>query len=185
VAPLVVLAAFLAGAIPFGLLLARRRGVDIRTQGSGNIGATNVARVLGLRDGLIVLALDAAKGALAVAIAERWCGLPVVVAAAGGAAIAGHCFSPFLHGRGGKGVATSLGVLAVLAPSLALVAVAVFAVIAGKTRVPALGSLSGVTAAAVFAIATDAPAPVRVLVIATSFLLVYTHRGNLARLTRS
>jgi acyl phosphate:glycerol-3-phosphate acyltransferase len=173
---------FLAGSIPFGVLLARGKGVDIRQQGSGNIGATNVARVLGIGAGIIVLALDAAKGAGATALAAHFCASDWALAATGFAAILGHCFSPFLRFKGGKGVATALGVFVVLSPALALVAVSVFLVVAGRTRVPALGSLFGVTSATVFAFATSAPTPVRLLAAATTVLLVYTHRGNLARL---
>jgi glycerol-3-phosphate acyltransferase PlsY len=179
---LVILAGFALGMIPFGVIVARQRGVDIRTRGSGNIGATNVARVLGVRDGLLVLVLDAGKGALAALLATCVSGDLWAIAAAGFAAILGHCFSPLLGGKGGKGVATALGVFAVIAPALALVAVAVFLLVVGRTRVPALGSLGGVLAATVYAFATRAPAPVELLALATTVLLVYTHRGNLAKL---
>src|SRR5258705_10946981 len=108
--------AFFAGAIPFGVFVAKRRGVAIQDHGSGNIGATNVARVLGLGPGLIVLVLDAAKGALAVVAARWWSGEPWTIAVTGFAAIAGHCFSPFLSGKGGKGVATAFGVFLLLVP---------------------------------------------------------------------
>jgi acyl phosphate:glycerol-3-phosphate acyltransferase len=176
----VLLAAYLVGGIPFGVLLARRRGVDLRARGSGNIGATNAARSLGLATGLAVLALDAAKGALAVVIAMRVTPDPAVVALIGFAAIAGHCFSPFLGFRGGKGVATTLGVFTALAPPLALVGLGVFLVVAGRTRVVALGSLAGVGAAVVAAFA--AYPEHRVLALVTFALLVYTHRANLASL---
>lgn len=184
---LVVFAGYLAGSIPFGVLIAKRRGVDIREKGSGNIGATNVARVLGLTDGLLVLALDALKGMFAVWLAERLVGFDWVMAVAGFAAVIGHCFSPFLRGKGGKGVATALGMYLMLAPQLALVGIAVFLVVAGRTRVPALGSLSGMTAASVFAFVTGAPLSIEIVSVLTTALLIYTHRGNLARLltTRS
>jgi acyl phosphate:glycerol-3-phosphate acyltransferase len=175
-----VLGAYLAGGIPFGVLLARRRGVDLREHGSGNIGATNAARTLGLATGLVVLALDAAKGALAVWLAIRITGEPHLVAATGFAAIVGHCFSPFLGFKGGKGVATTLGVFAVLAPVLAVIGIGVFLAVAGRTKIVALGSLSGV-AAAVIASFVEYP-EFRWLTLATFALLVYTHRGNLARL---
>ena len=178
----VVVIGFLVGSIPFGVIVGRKLGVDIRAKGSGNIGATNVARVLGIAPGLLVLVLDVAKGAAAAALAIKLCGAPAAVAAAGFAAILGHCFSPLLGGKGGKGVATALGVFLVISPALALVAVAVFLVIAGRTRVPALGSLSGVASATIYAFATHAPPPVELLALATTLLLVYTHRGNLARL---
>jgi glycerol-3-phosphate acyltransferase PlsY len=180
--PLLVLAGFVAGSIPFGVLIAKRRGIDIRQKGSGNIGATNVARVLGLGPGLLVLFLDSLKGAVAALLAAKYCGMDWVIATAGFAAIAGHCFSPFLRGRGGKGVATALGVFAVMSPALALVGVAVFLVVAGRTRVPALGSLSGIASATAYAFATSAPLSIELAALATTLLLVYTHRGNLETL---
>ena len=173
--------AFLAGAIPFGFLLARRRGVDIRAHGSGNIGATNVTRVLGARYGALVLVLDALKGALPTATALAAGADPRLVAATGGAAILGHCFSPFLRGRGGKGVATALGVFVVIAPATVGVAVAVFAVVLAATRVPALGSLAG-SAAIAAGLLSRGGGPYAVLACVTTALLVYTHRTNLARL---
>lgn len=184
-APLIVLAAFIAGAIPFGVIVAARRGVDIRENGSGNIGATNVARVLGIGPGLLVLVLDALKGVAATMLAQRLSGMDWLIAVAGFTAILGHCFSPFLYGKGGKGVATALGVFAVLCPPLALVGVAVFAVVAGCTRIPALGSLGGVASATAYAFATGAPMSVELTALATTLLLTYTHRQNLARLITS
>lgn len=177
-----IIAGFAAGSIPWGVIVAKQRGVDIREKGSGNIGATNVARVLGIRDGLLVLLLDAAKGALVTLAAARFDGDPWVVVATGFAAILGHCFSPFLKGKGGKGVATALGVFVIVSPALALVAVSVFLLVAGGTRIPALGSLGGVTSATIYAFVTSAPTSIELLALATSLLLVYTHRGNLARL---
>jgi glycerol-3-phosphate acyltransferase PlsY len=177
-----IAAAFWAGAIPFGVLIARRRGVDIRAHGSGNIGATNVTRVLGARAGAVVLVLDALKGALPTAAALAAAGEPRTVALTGLAAILGHCFSPFLGSKGGKGVATALGVFIVASPPLALVAVAVFLLVAGRTRIPALGSLGGVTSATLYAFVTAQPTPVQLLALATSALLVYTHRSNLEKL---
>jgi glycerol-3-phosphate acyltransferase PlsY len=174
---------FLAGAIPFGVIIARARGVDIQSRGSGNIGATNVARVLGVVPGLIVLVLDAGKGALPVAIALRWSGDLRIALATGAAAILGHCFSPFLGFAGGKGVATALGVFLVLTPSLAALAVAVFALVLYGTRVPALGSLAGVsTIAAVLVFRHEAQ--LAALAVGTTALLFYTHRTNLAKLRR-
>ena len=179
-AALVIAVAFFVGAIPFGVLVARRRGVDLRERGSGNIGATNAARVLGLSAGAIVLVLDAGKGVLAVVAAEHISGAPWIVAAAGFAAIAGHCFSPFLGGHGGKGVATALGVFGLVAPALALVALGVFLVVAGRTKIVALGSLAGIAAATAAAFVTRAPEPVCALALVTLALLLYTHRRNLA-----
>jgi glycerol-3-phosphate acyltransferase PlsY len=174
----IVPAAFAVGAIPFGVILAGRHGVDIRQRGSGNIGATNVARVLGARAGLIVLVLDSTKGAIPTWLALAHAPCRWVVAAAGLAAILGHCFSPFLGWKGGKGVATALGVFAVLAPPAALAGIAGFAAIFAITRVPALGSLAGATVITAV-VAARGPVPDAVLAAATTLLLVYTHRANL------
>jgi glycerol-3-phosphate acyltransferase PlsY len=186
-----IAAAFLAGAIPFGVLIARRRGVDIRAHGSGNIGATNVSRVLGARAGVIVLVLDAVKGALPTAAACAAAAAPIspvspdaarVVALTGLAAILGHCFSPFLRGRGGKGVATALGVFAVIAPAHVGIAAVVFAAVLAVTRVPALGSLAASLAISVGLAVTEGASPYTALAGATTALLVFTHRTNLGKL---
>ncbi|MCW5800820.1 MAG: glycerol-3-phosphate 1-O-acyltransferase PlsY [Deltaproteobacteria bacterium] len=176
-----VVLAFWLGAIPFGMLVARKRGVDIREHGSGNIGASNVGRVLGARAGLLVLALDAGKGMLAVAVAQMYTDDPRLIAGAAFAAIVGHCFSPFLRGRGGKGVATAFGAFLVLVPKVALLAVAVFVVVWRIVKVPALGSLAASTAMAAALIAAG-DRPLAVLASVTTGLLVYTHRSNLAKL---
>lgn len=175
-----VVGAFCVGSIPFGVLLAGRRGVDIRHQGSGNIGAANVTRVLGLRAGLVVLVLDSTKGAVPTWFALHRAG-PSIVALTGLAAILGHCFSPWLGWKGGKGVATALGVFAVLSPPAALAALGVFAVVFAATRVPALGSLAGAIGIAAVLVVRG-PAPYAWLALAITGLLVWTHRTNLAGL---
>src|SRR5262249_23957567 len=111
-----VLAGYLVGTLPTGLLVARARGVDIRTVGSGNIGATNVARALGKKLGGLVLAVDALKGFLPTFLAARAGLAPEIVAAVGLATILGHIFPLWLRFRGGKGVATGLGVFLAVAP---------------------------------------------------------------------
>ena len=175
---LLVPAAFAIGSVPFGVLIARRRGVDIRSRGSGNIGATNVARVIGVIPGLAVLLLDSTKGAVPAWLAlahtpSRWS-----VAAVGLAAVLGHCFSPWLGWKGGKGVATALGVFAVIAPPAALAAVIAFAVTFAITRVVALGSLTGALVIAAMLVVRGPPADAALGVAAVA-LLVYTHRSNL------
>lgn len=181
---LLVTAGFFAGSIPFGVLIARRLGIDIRTRGSGNIGATNVARVLGIVPGVFVLVLDALKGTLPVIVARGAGASAWEAAAVGFAAILGHCFSPFLGGRGGKGVATALGVFFVLSPLHAGVAIVIFGVVVSVLRVPALGSLAAIATVATMLVAKQC-APYATLAVATLLLLVYTHRGNLAKLTKS
>src|SRR5437667_12178018 len=109
---LTLIASYLLGAIPFGWVIARSRGIDLFHAGSGNIGATNVGRILGKRFGLLVFALDFAKGAVPTFLCLRWLGVTAGVTA-GLAAFIGHLFPVYLRFRGGKGVATGTGVVAV------------------------------------------------------------------------
>src|SRR5437764_1629253 len=111
-----VVAAYLIGSIPFGYLVARAKGVDIFQAGSGNIGATNVSRVLGRKFGLLVFALDVLKGALPTAAMRAFNPEPAWSVAAGLAAMLGHLFPLYLRFHGGKGVATGFGVVPVLLP---------------------------------------------------------------------
>jgi acyl phosphate:glycerol-3-phosphate acyltransferase len=143
---MVVVAAYLAGSIPFGLMIARSVGVDVREVGSGNIGATNVTRAVGKKLGALVLLLDAGKGALpvlgALLLARAGIAHPVVVAASALAAVAGHCFPVWLKFKGGKGVATSLGVFIVLDPLATGICVVVFVLVMLLSRVASVGSLA-------------------------------------------
>ncbi|MBP6633903.1 MAG: glycerol-3-phosphate 1-O-acyltransferase PlsY [Kofleriaceae bacterium] len=181
-APLWPVLAFALGAIPFGVLVARQRGLDLRQHGSGNIGATNAARVMGVGPGLVVLVLDAAKGAAPTWLAQR-AGVDVGwVAAAGLAAVLGHCFSPWLRFRGGKGVATALGVDLILLPLGAATGAAVFVLVLALTRIPALGSLAAAWTIAGYTLATSAGPALIGFTAAIAVLLVYTHRSNLAGL---
>ena len=123
---LVLLAAYLVAAIPFGVLLGRVGGVDVRRVGSGNIGATNVLRHRGILAGLATLLLDAAKGAAGVALALRIEPQGWLPQAAAVAVVLGHCYPVYLAFRGGKGVATAAGAFAVLSPVLALLSLVVF-----------------------------------------------------------
>ena len=137
-----ILAAYLLGAVSFSYLIVRAlRGIDIRTVGSGNAGATNVLRVAGKLPALLALVLDVGKGAAAV-VALRSLGAPVPwVAAAAVAAVVGHVFPVYMAFRGGKGVATALGTLAVLTPRPTLLLVALFVVLVAATRYVSLGSV--------------------------------------------
>src|SRR5262245_36287981 len=128
--PLVVTLAYLIGSVPFAVLLARRWGAtDLRRVGSGNVGATNVLRSLGIRPGGIVVRLDLGKGAASVWLADRIQGGTTAPAMAGVAAVIGHVFPVWLGFRGGKGVATACGVFSVLTPLAALASVSVFFVV--------------------------------------------------------
>ena len=183
-AALLVIAGYLAGSVPFGLLLARARaGVDVRRAGSGNIGATNVARVAGKKLGLMVLLLDAAKGAVPV-LASFWLlpDAPRLHAAVALAAFLGHVFPVWLRFRGGKGVATALGGLAVLVPGAALAGFCVYALVLALTRVSSLGSLLGGLSTAAAAFLLERPREYAALAVLLYVLMLFTHRDNLRRL---
>jgi glycerol-3-phosphate acyltransferase PlsY len=182
-AVVLVLGAYLVGAAPTGLLLIRLlRGVDLRRYGSGNVGATNVFRVAGLPLAVLVLLLDMAKGALPVLLAGRWAPTPVAAALAGAAAIAGHNWSVFLRLGGGKGVATTFGVLAVLSPWAALIAALVWIAVVAATRYASLGSLLGIAAAPLVMWARGEPAAHLGFAAVALALAASRHRGNIARL---
>lgn len=184
----VIAGAYLLGSIPVGLLFARARGIDIRVAGSGNIGATNVARTVGKRLGLVVLLLDALKGALPMLLL-RWLDLaarvhPLVLTACGVAAIAGHCFPVWLRFRGGKGVATSLGVFLAVDPALVGIAVAVFAVLYALFRIVSVGSLVAALSFLVLLWLFHRPPAEIALGVAGTAIIVIKHRGNIGRLLR-
>jgi glycerol-3-phosphate acyltransferase PlsY len=185
IAYVLVAAAYLAGSIPFGLLLARAKGIDLRQIGSGNIGATNVARAMGKGWAVMVLVADAAKGFVPVFLGRRF-GLPAaVIALAGGAAIVGHMFTIFLRGRGGKGVATSLGVALALSPIAALIGFGAYVAVFAITRLSSLGSLLGVWTFGCLYVLREGPArPLAALALGGAVLVTLRHRENIARLVR-
>jgi glycerol-3-phosphate acyltransferase PlsY len=184
----VVAGAFLLGSIPTGLLLARLRGIDIRTVGSGNIGATNVARGLGKKSGVLVLLLDAAKGAIPILVV-RLLDLgarvdPFVITATGFAAVAGHCFTPWLRFRGGKGVATSLGVFLALEPAVTAMTAGLFAAIYLATKIVSIGSIAAALAFPILLWLLGRPDESVTLGIAVAILIIAKHHGNIRRLLR-
>lgn len=178
---------YLSGSIPFGLLLARLvTGKDVRAIGSGNIGATNVARAAGRGAAVATLILDAVKGLAPALIATRFAadsGPSWLGPACGVAAVLGHCFPVWLRFRGGKGVATGLGVALALAPWAALAGAAAWLLCWKVLRVSSVGSLAGVVASLVCA-ALTAPGPATWALAAISALIVLRHRSNLERLLR-
>jgi glycerol-3-phosphate acyltransferase PlsY len=183
---LAVAAAYLIGGIPFGFLFYRiRRGGDIRSVGSGNIGATNVARSAGWLAGVLTLLFDAAKGAAAVALARAICeGDAAWSAAAALAAVAGHCFPVALKLRGGKGVATGCGAFLLLDPAALGVALAVFVLTVAASRMVSAGSI---TAAMAFPIASGmmgAGAATTFFAGCAGLLIVSRHHENIARMLR-
>ncbi len=178
-------AGFLCGAIPFGVILVRLwRGIDVRTVGSGNIGATNVARAAGWALGVIVLALDAAKGAAALLLGRAIAGTssPWLAGALVCAAVVGHIFTPFLRFKGGKGVATALGALAVFDPHLIFIGAGTFAVILGLTRIVSLGSVCGALAVAVGTFVRWGPTAPAFFIALMVALVIGRHGGNIRRI---
>jgi acyl phosphate:glycerol-3-phosphate acyltransferase len=176
---------YLCGSVPFGVVLTRWKGLDVRAQGSGNIGATNVARVAGKKLGVLVLVLDAAKGALPVLAARTLMpGEPLVHAAVGLAAFLGHVFPIWLKLRGGKGVATALGVLVVLLPWSALAGAVVYAALFAAFRISSIGSLCAGLAAVIAAFVAHAPREYAFFSLLLFLLILFTHRSNIQRLLR-
>lgn len=177
----VMVGAFLLGGIPFGWIVARRAGVDVRAAGSGNIGATNVARTVGRTAGWVTLALDAAKGALPALVGLQ-IGGPRLGAGAACAAVLGHVFSPFLSFRGGKGVATAAGAFAVLSPLGTAVAMATFAVVVAVGRRVSLGSLCAAAVLTPAVWLTGAAGEIRTLALVVATVVFVRHVPNVSRL---
>lgn len=172
---------YLAGSIPFALLAGRHlRGIDIRRAGSGNIGAANILRTSGLRIALLVMVLDAAKGAAAVIWAGRLAGAEAG-AAAGLAAVVGHIYPVWLRFRGGKGVATAAGVFSVLTPGAFATAAAVFLATVWLTRYVSLGSVLASALLPPIAYGLGAPRTFVLTAAAAAALILLRHRSNLAR----
>jgi glycerol-3-phosphate acyltransferase PlsY len=209
---LCILGAYLVGSVPFGVLIGRARGVDIRQHGSKNIGATNVMRVLGRRLGYLCFALDVTKGAGPVIVAgvvngvigrkpaeltqsDMWLWLAVAMAA-----VLGHMFSLFLKFRGGKGVATGFGSMVAMWPLLTIVslcALVVWYFVLRTTRYVAVASMAAALSLPVaYALSVIPPdfgtvapvllhaSPPFIVTTAMALLVVFKHRGNIARLWR-
>ncbi|MCS7044790.1 MAG: glycerol-3-phosphate 1-O-acyltransferase PlsY [Gemmataceae bacterium] len=198
VAGSLVIGAYLLGAVPFGWLIARSRGIDIFTRGSGNIGATNVGRVLGRKFGAMVLLLDFAKGAVPVAVATASQDLGAAIFGKQGwleivtglAAFLGHCYPVYLGFRGGKGVATGLGVVTMLLlhqPAPLLAAGLMFLVVVAVTRYVSLASVSAAATLAMaqwFVTHGDVTEPRTAFCLIAACVVAMRHRSNLTRLWR-
>ncbi|MDI6709510.1 MAG: glycerol-3-phosphate 1-O-acyltransferase PlsY [Thermoanaerobacterales bacterium] len=172
---------YLLGSLPFGYLVGRLRGVDITAHGSGNIGATNALRTLGPVPALIVLAGDMGKGVLAVWLGQAF-GPPAAPLLAALAVLAGHGWSIFLGFRGGKMIATSLGVLLMLSPQVTAGAAAVWAIVVALTRYVSLGSILAAVAVPVLFAALGFPPGYIVFAGVIAATVIYKHRSNIARL---
>jgi acyl phosphate:glycerol-3-phosphate acyltransferase len=190
---LTVLIAYFLGSIPTGFLVAKARGVDIRTVGSGNIGATNVFRILGKPAGVFVLLADAAKGWVAVFVVAKlisgwffpdagstsreWFSI-----CAGVAAILGHNYTCWLYFKGGKGIATSAGVLTALVPGPLLIILSVWIIIFALTRYVSLASISAAFTLPFAAWAVGDSRTIILVTAALTVLAIYKHKANIKRL---
>jgi glycerol-3-phosphate acyltransferase PlsY len=177
-----VLFGYLAGSVPFAFLLARRAGIDVRVAGSGNVGAANVLRTTDAWRGVIVMALDVAKGAAAVFIVHLAPGGVSVAALTGAAAIVGHIYPVWLGFHGGKGVAVAAGVFSVLAPIATVIAASVFLVTVWATRYVSLGSITATVALPPVAWWAGEPQAVVAAAAGTGALILFRHRTNIRRL---
>jgi glycerol-3-phosphate acyltransferase PlsY len=180
----VLSAAYLLGSIPFSYLVARRKGVDVRTVGSGNVGATNVMRSAGRAAGILAFVLDFLKGAAATWLALRVFGGASMPSVAAALAVIGHMYPVWLGFRGGKGVATGAGALLPLAPAATVAALLVFALTFALTRYVSLGSIAGCGSLAVVAYLTARPHPIPATAAGLAALIVWKHRENLRRLAQ-
>lgn len=179
---LVVVFSYLVGSIPTGVIVGKLMGIDVRSAGSGNIGATNVARVLGKGKGALTLLADAAKGYLPVFIARQLGVDSTTEVLVGAAAFLGHLYPIYLKFRGGKGVATALGALLLLAPLAILVLLAVFAAAFLTSRIVSLGSIAAAGALPITLWLLSYPPQLIVLGAFLGAIVILRHRANIRRL---
>jgi glycerol-3-phosphate acyltransferase PlsY len=185
-AALLIISSYLVGAIPFGLVLSRSSGVDIRSSGSGNIGATNVTRLLGKKIGVLTLLFDIAKGFMPMYLASLLIGdTPqgqLLVGICGAATVIGHMYPVYLGFKGGKGVATGLGVFLYLSPLSLLFSLGVFVVAVGLSGFVSLGSLLASATIPVWLYALSEPSWKIVLAAFISGMIWFKHLANIRRL---
>jgi acyl phosphate:glycerol-3-phosphate acyltransferase len=180
------LLAYLLGSIPFGYLIVRwQKGVDVRSTGSGSTGATNVMRNLGIIGFVITFILDVSKGVAAVLLASRLTsGDPRWIAASSVAAVLGHCFPVWLKFRGGKGVATGVGVFIALAPLQVAMVLVIFTIVVAIWRYISLGSIIATAAFPILVHLTKKPAPLPIVLGAAgaALTIIAMHHANIGRL---
>jgi glycerol-3-phosphate acyltransferase PlsY len=179
---LTIATGYLLGSIPFAFLLARRRGVDLRDAGSGNVGAANVLRTSGIGAAILAMVLDAMKGAAAVLVARQLGSAPATTLMAGLASIIGHIHPVWLRFRGGKGVATAAGVFGVITPGALAIACAVFVMAVWLTRFVSVGSMAGAATLAMVVAFSGGPVVVAAAAAFSAALIIYHHRPNVLRL---
>ncbi len=173
---------YFVGALPFGVLVGRRLGVDVRTVGSGNTGATNVWRALGPKAGAAVFALDVAKGLFGPLFARGLHANENIVAVCAVTAVLGHVFSIFLKGRGGKGIATALGAIIGLNAPVAFLALALWGVVLGLSRFISLASVVAAASVLVLPWLLRVPLADGLVMSVMSVLAIAKHIPNMKRL---
>jgi glycerol-3-phosphate acyltransferase PlsY len=183
---LLPLIAYLIGSIPFGLIFAKSQGIDIRSQGSGNIGATNVARVMGKKIGLLTLFFDLSKGLLPIIFARFYFeSVPerdLIISLMGFFAIMGHCYPVFLKFKGGKGVATAAGVFLGICPMAAGVGFAMFMLMFQICRIVSVSSITA-SISIPFAVYLCCPSDIFFkMALISSIIIIYKHKENIMRL---
>lgn len=179
---LITIVSYLLGSIPTGYIVGTLAGIDIRKVGSGNVGATNVARTVGKTKGLLTLTADVAKGFIPVFVALRLGLSYTAVASVGIAAFLGHLYPVFLKFQGGKGVATALGVLLALAPMATLVLVAVFGVVVFFSRIASVSSIAAAVAAPITLWSFSYSPAIVAMSVFLAVMIILRHRGNIRRL---
>jgi acyl phosphate:glycerol-3-phosphate acyltransferase len=181
---ILILFGYLLGSVPTGFILGWMAGVDVRKAGSGNVGATNVARVAGKRQGFLTLIGDTAKGVVPVILALQLGANLTTTVMAGAAAFVGHLYPVFLKFRGGKGVATALGVFVALAPVAALVLILMFIAIALSSRIVSVGSIATAMAAPLILWLFSYPPIVVGMAVFIAAAITLRHRSNIQRLLK-
>ncbi|MCX7599853.1 MAG: glycerol-3-phosphate 1-O-acyltransferase PlsY [Armatimonadetes bacterium] len=179
-----VVFAYFLGGVPVGLVVARRHGVNLFKVGSGNIGTTNVVRALGVKVGLLVWLGDVAKGLVAALVALVLTHSEPVLAACGAAVVTGHCWSPYLRFRGGRGIATSLGVLLVVDWRVGLLAFALWILVVVITKIVSVASLAAAVSLLPLASIFHPTPPLILMTGYLTCLAFYRHKENIERLLR-
>ncbi|GBD99908.1 glycerol-3-phosphate acyltransferase [bacterium BMS3Abin07] len=179
---LLAISAFLTGSIPVGLIVARSKGIDIRTKGSGNIGATNILRNIGKKEALITLIGDISKGVIPVLVAWKFFPDDTRVGIIGLSAIAGHDFSIFLKFRGGKGVATSLGVLLAYSPFAALATAAIWIIVLVISKISSLSAILAFLLLPLTIFIIDNTEGKFLISLIIAALIIIKHKDNIKRL---
>ncbi len=179
----VVLFSYLAGSIPNAIIIGKLwRGIDVREHGSGNIGATNVFRVLGAAPAITALCLDALKGSLGVYLGTLWLGPGWGSVLGGIMAIMGHNWPVWLKFKGGRGVASGLGVIAAIVPKITLIVLAVFLLVVYTTRYISLGSIICAALVPLLMVVFSEPQPYQLFGFVAGFFVIIRHRANIQRL---